>query len=106
MAPSTVIVVDIDSYYSGLVDATSPYDGLLIYQDRSDRRPIIVRQLGTNNRAFTGHVYAKWAPVLLAGTGTIEATFTVGSMKIMNDGSLTITPPALLPPAEDVFLVE
>ncbi len=106
MTPSAVFVVRNGSYYTGLSDTTSPYDGMLIYQDRSDRRPIIVKQPAADNRGFTGHVYAKWAPVLLAGTGTIEATFTAGTMKIISNNELTITPPALLPPALDVFIVE
>jgi len=95
------------SRYRGLNDPSSPFNGMLIYQRRLDRRPIVLVQenlIGAGQ--LQGTVYSKWGHVVLAGKGTYDARFVVGTLRIIALLDLQIRPSSLLPPANDVYLVE
>jgi hypothetical protein len=95
------------SRFVGLKDAASPFNGMLIYQRRHDRRPIaIVQENLLGPGSFQGTVYSKWGHVVLAGRGSADARFVVGTMRIVALLDLEIRPTSLLPPAQDVYLVE
>jgi Flp pilus assembly protein TadG len=106
--PCAVINIGLlSSTYRGLSDSGSPFDGLFIYQRRFDRRPIILVQenlIGPGQ--LRGTMYSKWGHVILAGKGTYDARFVVGTMRLIALLDMQIRPSILLPPAEDVYLVE
>jgi len=106
--PCAVINIGLlSSSYTGLNDAASPFNGLFLYQRRLDRRPIILVQenlIGAGQ--LRGTMYSKWGHVVLAGKGTYDARFVVGTMRLVALLDMQIRPSVLLPPAEDVYLVE
>lgn len=105
--PSTVITGILGSSYSGLDDPGSPYDGMLIYQRRWDRRPIVFAcENLVLGGTMAGTVYAKWASIWFAAQGTYDMKFVSGSMRFVNVLACTIAPTTLLAPAKDVYLVE
>jgi hypothetical protein len=107
LLPSVVITSLINSSISGLDDPDSPFDNVLIYQRRWDRRPIIFAcQHLILGGTLQGSVYAKWAQVWFAGQGVYDLSFVAGSMRIANVLGITISPSHPLPPARDIFLVE
>lgn len=108
LAPSVVLQALLPgSTLSGLQDASSPFNGLVIYQARHDRRPVVVAHSGLlGASSFSGTVYAKYGHVILAGNGTYNARFVAGTMRVVTVANTTINPAQLLPPAQDVFLVE
>ncbi|MEX2287982.1 MAG: pilus assembly protein TadG-related protein [Planctomycetaceae bacterium] len=108
LLPSAVINVGLlGSQYSGLDDPGSPFDGMMIYQRRQDRRPIvIINDDLLNNGSFGGRVYAKWGHVIVAGKGLFDASFVAGTMRVIALLNMTLAPSQPLPPAEDVYLVE
>ena len=63
LIPSTLIVSLLPTaHITGLNDPSSPFNGMLIYQRRLDRRPIIIEAqqlLGSGD--ISGTIYAKWA---------------------------------------------
>ena len=92
---------------SPLQDADSPFDGLLIYQRRHDRRPIVLIHqslLGAGDLA--GAVYAKWGHVIFVGNGTYDLRFACGTMRVLTLFNSRLRPSRLFPPAQDVLLVE
>lgn len=56
--------------------------------------------------ALSGSIYAKYAEVVFAASGTYDLTFVSGSLAIANILQCTLNPSRLLPAAQDVFLVE
>jgi Flp pilus assembly protein TadG len=108
LAPSAVIDVGLlNSRFSPLDDPGSPFHGLLIYQRRLDRRPIlIVQQALLGSPEIAGNIYAKWAHVLLTANGTFRCAFACGSLRVASVLDTRIDPLSPLPPAFDVFLVE
>jgi len=108
LAPSVVINAGLlGSTYSGLSSASSPFDGMLVYQRRTDRRPIaIVAEQLLGGTAMSGTVYAKWGQLLFVGHGTYDMKFAVGTARIVNALSCTFAPTTLFPPVREVFLVE
>lgn len=106
--PVTVINMGVlGSSFSGLNDPTSPFNGMVIYQRRTDRRPIVLVQenlLGPGQ--LSGTVYSKWGHVILAGKGVYDARFVSGTMRIIALLDLAIRPSTLLPAAQDIYLVE
>jgi hypothetical protein len=108
LVPSVVVNVGLlGSSYSGLNDPASPFSGMLFYQRRLDRRPIVLVQenlLGPGT--ISGTVYAKWGHTILAGRGTYNARFVTGTMRVLGVLGCRIDPPSLLPPVQEVFLVE
>lgn len=91
----------------GMNDPSSPYHGVLVFQRRHDRRPIVVVQenlLGPG--VVDGSIYSKWGHVILVGKGECNSRFVVGSMRILALLDLLLKPTKPLPAATDVFLVE
>jgi Flp pilus assembly protein TadG len=92
---------------SGLASAGSPFNGMVIYQRRQDRRPIVIaHQNLVGSGAFSGVVYAKWGHVTFVGNGTYNARFVCGTMRVLTLFNSTFAPTQLFPPAKDVLLVE
>jgi len=92
---------------SGLNSPGSPFHGMLMYQRRKDRRPILVLNVALlGPQQFSGNVYAKWGNIILAGMGTYRSAFAVGGMRILDVIDCRIEPTNPLPPAYDVYLVE
>jgi hypothetical protein len=110
LLPSVVIVGSLignASTYRGLNAAGSPFDGMLIYQRRADRRPIVlVNNLLLGGDDFNGVVYAKWGHVILSGSGFRETRVVAGTLRLITITTSEFAPSNPLPPAEDVFLVE
>jgi hypothetical protein len=108
LSPSVQISLDLPgSVFSPIGNPSSPYYGMLLYQRRCDRRPIVlIQQQLLGNVPFTGNVYAKWGHIMLIGEGTLNAAFVSGTMRIVTLLDCTISPARPLPPATDVFLVE
>lgn len=106
--PSVVLDVGVlGSQFSPLSGTGSPYDGILIYQNRTDRRIIIIStDTLLTSASYGGTVYAKWGHVIFAGMGTLDARFVVGSMRLITVGNFTLQPSQLLPAAQDVYLVQ
>ncbi len=108
LLPSAVINIGLlGSQFSPISDASSPFNGLFFFQRREDRRPIVMAQealLAGGN--LSGTVYAKWGNMVLAGLGTYNARFVVGTMTVATVLDLTIAPTTLLAPAHDVFLTQ
>jgi Flp pilus assembly protein TadG len=105
--PSVVIASLLGSSYSGLNAPSSPFNRLLIYQRRLDRRPIVLadQQLllaGT----LQGTVYGKYSQIVFAANGTFDLRLVGGSIRFANLLQTVIAPTQLLPPAQDVYLVE
>ena len=95
------------SSFSPLASSSSPFNGMIIYQRRSDYSPIAIVQeslLGTSS--FSGAIYAKWGQALLTGTGTYNVSIVAGTVRLVNVLGMTLAPSSLLPPAQDVYLVE
>ncbi len=109
LVPSTVLNVGLlGSRFSPLDAPGSPFHGMLLYQRRADRRPIVIVQENLlPGTLFKGRVYAKWGHVILAGLGgTYDASFVCGSFRSLVVTDCTLAPSNPLPPAQDVFLVE
>jgi hypothetical protein len=108
LLPAAVINVGLlGSKFSGLNSGSSPFHGMLIYQRRHDRRPVLLVQenlIGAGE--VQGTVYSKWGHVVLAGKGRCDARFVAGTMRIIALLDVQIRPTPLLSPAEDVYLVE
>lgn len=115
LVPSVVVVEGLSSMtWTGLDDPSSPFDRMLLFQRRHDRRPIVVvRQALGGAHTWSGNIYAKWGHLMLAGTGTMETNAVVGetnavvgTMRAALIGDLRLTPSAPLPPTKEVRLVE
>ena len=108
MIPSVVINAGVlGTVFSPLEDSGSPFDGILLYQRRVDRRPILLvaeQLLSTTN--LSGTVYAKWGHVALVANGTYDLAITAGSVRVVNALTCTLQPSVLFPPARDVYVVE
>jgi hypothetical protein len=108
LVPSVVInTALLGSSFSPLADPSSPFNGLLVYQRRQDLRPIVIANqnllLGGN---ISGTIYAKWGHVIFAGNSTYNVKIVAGTVRLLAVLDMTLSPSALLPPAQDVFLVE
>lgn len=109
LLPSTLINIGLlNSKMTGLNAPGTPYDGMLIYQARTDRRPIVLVQEGLLlPGTFKGTVYSKWGHVILVGANAdLDARFVVGTMRIVTVLNTRISPKIPLPPAYDVYLKE
>ena len=108
LTPSAIINFGLTgSSFTPLSSSSSPFNGMLIYQRRQDRRPVVMIQenvIGAGT--IRGTVYAKWGHVILAGIGTYDARVVAGTMRLIALSNLNISPSTLFPPARDVFLVE
>ena len=91
---------------SGQKVLDGPY-GLLIFQRQDDPRTLVIDHWrSTPSNSLSGCIYARRGHVLLRQTGTCEASFVCGTMRVLAWRNTRIAPRQLLPPAEDVFLVE
>jgi hypothetical protein len=108
LLPSAVInLVLPGSDIRGLDSPGSPFDGMVLYQRRADRRPLVIVTTSLlGGPDISGRVYAKWGHVILAANGTLDSSFVVGTLRIVSALPMTISPQRPLPPAEDVFLLE
>jgi hypothetical protein len=108
MTPSVVInAALLNSSFTPLADASSPLNGMLLYQRRNDYRPIvIVNQALIAGATISGTIYAKYGHVIFAADGNYNLRIVSGSMRLVSVLSLNFSPSQLLPPAKDVFLVE
>ena len=89
------------------MNSGSPYDGILIFQNRNDRRIMVITgDLLSPPGSLAGTIYAKWGHLIFAAMGTFDARFVVGSMRFANVLGTTIQPSSLLPAAKDVYLVQ
>jgi Flp pilus assembly protein TadG len=106
--PSAVINAGLlGSKYTPLNSPGSPFHGMLIFQRRNDRRILVIaRDTLLSNGQFGGTIYAKWGHLVMVGMGSFDSRFVVGSMRFVNVLDCQIEPTNLLPPAEDVFLVQ
>ena len=95
------------SSFSPLASSSSPFNGLIIYQRRADYSPIAIVQSSLLGAVpFSGGIYAKWGQVLFAGSGTYSVSIVAGTVRLVNVLGMTLAPTALLPAAQDVYLVE
>lgn len=96
------------SSITGITNAASPYHGVLLYQRRVDRRPIIISGLQLlGGGGSSGTIYAKWGHVIfLSGLGTYDLRFVCGTMRVLTVGDTTIAPTKKFAAAQDVYLVE
>ncbi len=93
--------------FTPLSDASSPYDGIFIFQNRNNRRPIVLlteQLLGSGTLA--GTIYSKWGSVVLVANGTHDLGFAVGSIRIVTALGLRLNPTLKFPPVKEAFLVE
>lgn len=93
---------------TGLDDPTSPLDGMLIFQNRNDRRPMVIdiqQILGDSD--ISGTIYSKWGHLLfVGGFGAHDLRFVSGTARIVTVTNTTLSPNNLLPAAQDVLLLE
>jgi hypothetical protein len=91
---------------TGIDDPNSPFQGLLFYQRRWNTEQFRIQGNSASGRLM-GTLYAKWADVTLAGNGTYNAQFVVGSMTSTGNGNITIEQGGSTPARSDqIFLVE
>jgi hypothetical protein len=95
---------------SGLVDPTSPYNGMLFFMDRANTgnggRNTISIQGGSSGAQVGGTTYAPSTDVQISGQGNWNSQFIVGSMSVAGGGTVTIIPAGNPVLAPQVFLVE
>lgn len=107
LLPSAVINLALPTCdISGLNDPSSPFHGITIYQRRMDRRPIALVTGLLGGPGVQGTVYAKWGHIILASRGNVNCSFVGGTVRIVTTLPTTIAPSQLLPPAQDVYLLE
>lgn len=109
LVPSVLIVSLLSGgRISGLNDPGSPFNGMLIYQRRMDRRPIVIEaQQLIGSGDILGTIYAKWGhTIFIGGAGSYDLRFVTGTMRVLTVTDTTIAPTTLFPPAQDVFLLE
>ena len=107
--PSTLITPLIaGGRMTGLNDPGSPFHGMLIYQQRLDRRPIVIEaQQLVGSGDISGTIYAKWGHTIFVGAaGAYDLRFVTGTMRVVTVADSTLAPSNLLPAASDVFLLE
>lgn len=107
--PSTLIAPLLSgAHISGLNDPASPFDGMLVYQRRLDRRPIVIEaQQLVGSGDISGTIYSKWGHVLfVGGNGSYNLRFAAGTFRAVTVTTTTLAPLELFPPARDVLLLE
>jgi hypothetical protein len=104
---SSIVMEPIDTKkydYGG--KKVSDFDGMLFYQRRRNTAGLDI-QGNASEGHLAGTLYAKWAHVKLAGQGTYDAQFVVGSMEVTGSGVVTIKYAGTnLGKAPQIFLVE
>ena len=87
---STVTLTPIDTTlynYSGMT-GIEEFNSMLLYQRRANPHAISVQDGPLPPSGLTGRIYAKWAELSLAGSGTYNAAVVVGSISV--NGQATI----------------
>jgi hypothetical protein len=91
---------------SALSDTSSPYNGLLFFQDRANTNTISI-QGGSSGARVTGTTYAPTANLQVSGQGSWNSQFIVNQMSVTGGGTVTINYAGQnLGKANEVFLVE
>lgn len=70
-------------------NASSPFDGMVLYQRRLNTQPIKIAGNGSSD-VLKGTVYAKWAALDLSGNGTFNSQYFVQSLNLTGNGTLTL----------------
>jgi Flp pilus assembly protein TadG len=96
---------------SGLVDPSSPYNGMVFFMDRANTGSggsnTISIQGGSSGATIVGTTYAPNTNVQVSGQGTWNAQFIVGLMSVTGGGNVTINYSGQnQAQAPQVFLVE
>jgi Flp pilus assembly protein TadG len=101
--------IDLDDNTVDYDQAHTPdrvFDGMLFYQRRRDTLGLDI-QGDPSEGYFGGTLYCKWAHVKIAGQGTYDAQFVVGSMETTGGGVITVEyTGSKIGKAPQVFLVE
>jgi Flp pilus assembly protein TadG len=91
---------------TGITDATSPFYGITIFQDRANTQGISI-QGGSAGASVKDTTYAANATLSISGSGNWNSQFVVGAMGISGSGTLTLDYAGQkLGKASEVFLVE
>lgn len=107
LTPSALINLAVVGGSLSGINNGGPFQRMLIYQRRLDRRPILIAQTALLGQAnLSGTLYSKWGHVTFGSGGTFDLRIVAGSIRLLPLGTLTLAPSVLLPPAQDVFLVE
>lgn len=104
--PGTQITLSANSRLKGLNDPASPYDGMVIFQRRSDRRWVRLEYQGAVNGQLRGTIYTPAAKTSVYTDRDVHCQFAVATLRLYNYNGLDVYPPKPFPPARDVFLVE
>lgn len=108
------VKINADMQFNGIDTSTYAYspavsdefDGMLFYQRRWNDASMQIEG-DSDTGSLSGTLYSKWGDVKLAGQGTYDAQFIVGSMDITGQGDVTINYDGdNLGKAAKVFLVE
>ena len=79
---------------------------MLFYQRRLNDEPLTITGDSSEGN-LAGTLYAKWAKIIITGSGTYDAQFVVGSMDIAGGAEVILTYAGRkLGMAPQVFLVE
>lgn len=93
---------DYDTYNTNV----SEFDGMLFYQRRRNTQDLNIEGDASQGH-LAGTLYAKWAHVKIAGQGTYDAQFVVGSMDLTGSGVVRLRYAGTnLGRAPQIFLVE
>jgi Flp pilus assembly protein TadG len=87
----------------GITNSSSAYNGMLVFQDRSNTLALSVS--GGTTYTTAGTFYAPTASMSISGGSTFDSEFIVGSINF-SGGSTTILPPTGTSSANVVFMVE
>jgi hypothetical protein len=94
--------------FTGLADASSPFNGMAYYQRRWNVQPVSVSS-GTASSSVAGTIYARWAGASLTISGSWQGQIAAGSVKIncaTSNKSVTISKGTVYAKSPQVFLVE
>ncbi len=109
LLPSTLIASLVPgAKLTGLKSPGNPLNEMLIFQDRNDRRPILLEaQHLIGSTKLQGTIYAKWGHVsFVGGQGIYDFKTVSGSARFVTVGNTVIAPSELLKPSQDVVLVD
>ena len=94
------------TYYDNARAVSAEFDGMLFYQRRRNASTFSITG-NASDGSMTGTVYAKWALFQLAGSGSYDAQFIVGSLAASGGADITILAAgSQRGRANQVFLVE
>ncbi len=82
------------------------FDGILFYQRRANPEPVRIEG-SLQEGVLEGTIYAKWSHFTIAGQGTCNAQFIVGSIAVTGQGNVTIDYAGKdIAKVQNVFLVD